>query len=161
MRFIVLMSEKKESISFKEYVLRITKRLGVWEKLKSEVKLESMELFLQQSYLVVRSEGDQMPIDITDPFEVANQYPDMIEQDKYGIQYLGQIQEYKRTKSNEVAQNMRSIDCDKLRIKGHTVELRFPTVNMNFIRRIKRSSYVDKNETLMSDVSIRVVLDVD
>jgi len=52
------------------------------------------------------------------------------------------------------------IDKDELSFKFFTVELRFPTLNMELIQKVKYSKFCDKNRTEMSKACIKVVLNV-
>lgn len=47
------------------------------------------------------------------------------------------------------------IDKDELSFKFFTVELRFPTLNMELIKEIKHSKFCDKNRTEMSKSCIK------
>jgi len=133
-----------------------------WNSLKDDFTGDDRE-FLDASYLVITYKHHQIDFSVNDVISIAMNSVFIIK-DRNSMRLIELADEYKRVKdrNSELAKNvlleMHKVDTKDIEIVNLRVEIRFPTVAMERIQRIKRSKYVDQELTDMTRVSIRVIL---
>jgi hypothetical protein len=136
----------------------------VWDDLKAEFIDNEMMKFLNGSYLVVVCKHYQMPFSLNDLVTIAVEHPEFIIEDKHSNYLLKLAAEFRSVKdrnqilANDILSKLHKMECENINIGEIRAEIRFPTVAIEKIQRIKQSKYVDHELTDMSKVSIRVIL---
>jgi len=149
---------------WQEFLKKKKRYATAWDSLKAEFTDDKMRRFLKDAYLVVTHKHYQMPFSLNDLVPIAIEYPEFIVKDEHSNCLLTLAAEFRGVKdrnqirANEIISKLHKIDCGDVNIGEIRAEIRFPTVAMEKIQRIKQSRYVDHELTDMSKVSIRVIL---
>lgn len=166
---------------YQELIERIDKAKQNWEAIKEDLgKQPSLAEFLEDSYLVLANPYLQVPPDLTKNLhETVLKEPGLLKQSvKNNEAYIRLCRELeafenraaradttgnksKRTEKelNNRRQEISLFDSSSLEfVDDLTVELRFPKLKIDVIQSIKQHPLVDREETMMSAASIRVVI---
>lgn len=147
-------------MNWNEFVEEKKSYKKAWELLKEGFSGDERK-FLDRSYLVAatRTDGyEQVHFDFSDPGHVAKDCPGFFAQDRNYDQFINLLKRYEKSSDKDAAEKIREFDTSRLNVRPFTVEVRFPTVKMDIIKKVKRSGYCDRDLTDMSDASINVVL---
>lgn len=135
-----------------------------WSNLRSEFADDDLK-FLEKSYLMVTHRHYQISFSASDPVTIAIENPVFIKPNRSGEALISLAERCKKIRdrnSNEykklLAKLQKTASGDDIEFQEFRVSLRFPTVAMDRIQRIKRSKYVDQEITDMTRVSINVTL---
>ena len=153
-----------------------------WEVMKSDLGENSRSVeFLSHSYLVLGNRYVQVKLDELEHglSRVAFEKPTLLKRAEVNMDFISlfrklrelewkyrvsQLQGYKQNQLKAVIERLRKkldgFDMYSLDFADDlNVEVRFPTVNMNLIQRLKYHPLADSSKTSMSMASIRVVID--
>jgi hypothetical protein len=137
-----------------------------WEELK-ESYTGDIRQFLNSSHLVVAygaNMAGQFDIKHRDPAGIAMENPDFFVKDSHGSKLIELVQQYKAVKDqntdlkSKIMKQLQGVDTEFLTVVENQAEVRFPTLNIDFIQEVKKSNHCDKKATSMSKGSIRIIL---
>ena len=142
---------------------------AIWRKIKERFSGNESK-FLKGAYLVVTYGSNQMSLESNYAYSGAMRNPDFFVEDRYSIPLIKLTKEYKKIKDSdtkdkkelerkaELEDDMKKMNPADLSVVEHHIELRFSSVNIELIQKLKQSEYCDRELTGMSKASIRVVL---
>jgi len=137
-----------------------------WDDLKEEHD-EDVRKFLHDSYLVIaygHNMAGQFDFKNKDAGSIAMEHPDFFVKDASGNRLIDLVRQYKAIKDQDtdlkskIMKQLEGFDTKSLNVVENQVEIRFPALNIDFIQKIKKSKHCDKNMTIMSKDSIRIIL---
>jgi hypothetical protein len=136
-----------------------------WKLLKEESD-DDMRDFLNRAYLVIvyGEYREDMSFNKGDARAVVTDNPGFFVKDKYSAAFLemgAKARVYRDKKADPPEgfyDKFAGFDSGPIGIVPFVVEVRFPTVRIEAIQRVKNSQYCDRTLTDMSRASIRVVL---
>ena len=166
-------------MKWKEYFNRRRLYKKAWNDMKGEFDGEARR-FLDKSRLVITYGPRlirQMDFERESAYSVATTNPGFFIKDGYSDKFFSLIRRQDETVALAVKYNsieaLRDYYCelrykfrkhleefgvDFLNVEDNQTEIRFPTLNMELIQKIKKSKYCDTKRTDMGICSIRVVL---
>ena len=167
-------------MKWKDYLNKRAIYRKTWEAMKEEFNGDA-RAFLNGSRLVITYGPDmagQIDYGSTDIYSIAIDDPDFLIKDVAGSKLISLAKQYKSAKDSiptlrskavreltkqlisRLTWRLEGFDRQCLNVVENQVEVRFPTLKMDFIQQIKKSKYCDKELTDMSRGSIRVVLKI-
>ena len=137
--------------------------LQLWDKLKKGHSGD-IRKFLDKSYMVVFYHPKQISLG-ADALSLAKDNSEFFVPDKYGKEYVDLVSALKKVekdsdsaKKDRIFKRISAFEVAQLSVVDHRFEIRFPSVDIDIIQKIKQSKYCDQELTDMSMVSIRVIL---
>ena len=167
-------------MKWQDYLDRRVLYRKAWDAMKKEFNGDMRE-FLNSVCLVIAygtNMVSQMDYKIADIYSIAVDNPDFFVKDDVGNRLTRLARQHKVAKDSiltlrsedmrkltaqsisRLTRRLETFDTQCLNVVENQVEVRFPTLKMDFIQQIKKSKYCDKELTDMSRGSIRVVLKI-
>jgi len=136
-----------------------------WKLMKKSLPAE-MAIFLKKSFLTVDFGLGQIELKNTAVWAVAVNSDNFFVADNNSKKFITLVKELKKLKDNDkdtanLKQRIKEFDVNSLKVRDFQVEIRFPYLNMRFIRGIKKSGYVDPDLSCSCDSCLKVVLKQD
>jgi len=133
-----------------------------FEKLKADFDGD-MRKFLDKSYLVVTyNRCGQISLDSCDMETIAKQHSDFLKQDSHSARLIWIANRFRNAKrmheQTRLSEEQKQYFAKVISVVEHQIEMRFPTMNIDFIQQVKQTKYCNQQLTDMTKVSIRVIM---
>lgn len=151
--------------SFKAYTERCKK---IWQDFKDSFKDSDVKNFLKHSYAVLSHPRGQIALGSADFYSIAAESPGFFLPSKPSSSLIEQVRKLELLKREADERNkkergkielwLKDFDPARLKFEEPRLEVRFLSLKMELIQRVKRSPLVDQRFTATERASIRVVL---
>ena len=157
--------------SFTAYAERCKK---MWQDFKESFKEPELKTFLKHSHLVLSCPSGQCTLEAVDYHSGALWSPKSLVSSRASTSLIEHVRKLERLKKEvegrrskdeglkkELEKEKKWIDefnPERLELEDHYLEIRFPSLKIELIQKIKQSPFVDQERTGKGRVSVRVVL---
>lgn len=146
----------------------------IWQDFKDSFKNiftdDDSKNFLKNSYAVLSYSRGQVSLGSADFYAIATESPGFFLPNKASSSLIGRVRTLEMLKKDSSEENkkdrekiemwLKEFDPARLKLEESQLEVRFPSLKMDLIQRIKQSPFVCRDLTGTERVSIRVVLRV-
>jgi hypothetical protein len=157
--------------SFTAHVLRCRQ---IWQDFQQSFDDPDLKTFLKHSYPVLCCLSGQCTLEAADYYSLALWSPRSLIPNKASgslIEHIRALESLKKDgesrrnkdekfkkEQDKVKKRLEEFNFGRLELEDHRLEVRFPSLKMDLIQKIKMSSFVDQEHTGKDRASIRVVL---
>lgn len=167
--------ERVKNMRWRDFLDRRQAYKRAWDGLKNEYTGD-IRKFLNSSHMVITygpSLEDQFDSKLKDAGSIAIDNPHFFIQDASGSKLIELARQYKELRDSkgdykskmkkqlEIMKELNELGAEFLNVVENHAEIRFPTLNIEFIQEVKKSRHCDKKMTNMGKDSIRVILKTD
>jgi hypothetical protein len=147
-----------------------------WQSFKESFEHPEFKSFLKHSYPVLVCGAEQCSLDATDAYSIALNTPKFLLRTEIASAYVDLVRELERfrkefsgrgdkdkkfyKKFGSTQKHVDQFNIWDLQFADCNLEVRFPTLRIDLIQSLKESPFIDKDNTVSSRCSIRVVLKV-
>lgn len=157
-------------MDYTAFVQRVELCRRAWDRFQASVEDEDLKKFLKESYPVLSSEKGQILLSEVNVYGIARSNPGFFIPNEAGERFVGLVKKHDDLKMEghhraeeevkKLWERIRAFDLSQLRFRDYQLEIRFSSLRMDLIQRLKELSGVDKALTEPRRISIRVVLKV-
>jgi len=156
-------------MDYEDFVAFAERSKKLWQEFKNSFnEPEELKEYLKNSYAVLSHPFGQLYLGSTDFRTIAMESPSFLVSNQARESLIKHVKELEALKkdSEERSKKERArieewfeeFNPQRLKLEEPRLEVRFPSLKMDLIQRIKQSSFVDQRFTGKERVAIRVVL---
>ena len=161
-------------MDYDEFIALAERSKEIWKAFKESFDDPCIKDFLKHSHPVLSCPSGQCALEATDYHSVALWSPKSLVANRASTSLIHHVQEHeglkkeiegRRNKDEALKKEMAKakawideFDSKRLEFEDHRLEVRFPSLKIELIQKIKQSPFVDQNRIGKERTSIRVVL---
>lgn len=157
-------------MDYENFVTRAELFKKIWQEFKDSFHEPELKAYLKHSYAVLSHASGQLYLGSTDFRTIAMESPSFLVPNQASSSLIKHVRELEGLKkdSEERSKKERAriekwfqeFDPQRLKFEEPRLEVRFPSLKMDLIQRMKQSPLVDQRFTGKERAAIRVVLEV-
>ena len=161
-------------MDYDEFTALAGRSKEIWKAFKESFEDPCIKAFLKHSHPVLSCPSGQCALEATDYHSIALWSPKSLVPNRASTGLIHHVQDHeglkkeiegRRNKDEGLKKEMAKakvwideFDSKRLEIEDHRLEVRFPSLKIELIQKIKQSPFVDQNRIGKDKTSIRVVL---
>lgn len=161
-------------MDYDSFLALVRRSKEIWKSFKESFEDPCIKDFLKHSHPVLSCPSGQCALEATDYHSVALWSPKSLVHSRASASLIHHVQEHERLKKelegrrnkdeglkkemNKAKAWIDEFDPQRLELEEHRLEVRFPSLRIDLIQKIKQSPFVDHKRIGKERVCIRVVL---